>query len=62
MPVISLPRSSLVFMDNEIIEIDIPEKFFKKINMNNIEKARGLLKSRNIDPIKFQREIRKEWD
>ena len=30
---ISLPRSSLNFMDNKIIEIDIPEKFIKKINI-----------------------------
>lgn len=62
MPVITLPRSSLVYMDNNTIEIKIPDNYKKIINHKNINKARGLLKNRNIDPVKFQREIRNEWE
>jgi len=61
MSLITLPLSSLVYMDNEIIEINIPDEFIRKINYSNIENARGIFKNRKVDPVKYQRDLRNEW-
>ena len=61
MAIYILPRDALIYMDNNKIEIDIPEKIIKKIRMKNIHDAKGVLKNRKIDPVLYQQTVREEW-
>lgn len=62
MKIITLPRESLIYMDKEKIMVEIPDKYQKKINMKNINEARGIWKDKNINPVDYQKKIRSEWD
>ena len=61
MPILTLPKESLIYMDKKKIEIDVPEKIIKKINMKNIRNAQGILKNKQINPLEYQRKARNEW-
>jgi len=52
-------------MDRKTITIDMPEKNNKrkkKINYELISQAKGIWKDKNINGVKYQRKLRKEWD
>jgi len=61
MAIITLPRDSLIYMDKKIMEIDIPNFSKKEINFSNIDNAKGIWSDRDIDPVRYQSEIRNEW-
>ncbi len=50
-----------IIKDLKIME-DKKQKQSKNDKMDIFSKTSGLLKSRNIDPIQWQNEIRNEWD
>ncbi len=50
-----------IIKDLKIME-DKKQKQSKKAKMDIFSKTSDLLKSRNIDPIQWQNEIRNEWD
>ena len=54
MPIITLPKSALIYMDKDYVEINIPNKELKKINMKNIKNAKGLLKHKKIDHLNIK--------
>ena len=66
MPIIKLPRKRLIAMDRDSITIDMPEKPVrrknKKVNMDVINKAKGIWKSKKIDGVEYQKKIRSEGD
>lgn len=62
MTILTLPRDALIYMDNEKIEVEIPDYKIKKLNMENINNAKGILKSKNIDPLEYQNKVRAEWE
>ena len=62
MSILTLPREALIYLDNEKIEIEIPENYKKQINIENIQKSRGIWKDKKIDPVDYQKKIRAEWD
>ena len=62
MSIYTLPRDALIYLDNEKIEIEISEELLNKIRYENISRAKGILKTKGIDPMEFQNKIRAEWD
>ena len=64
MPLIKLPRKRLISMDRDNIVVDVPEKDLKlkkKIDMDVIKRAKGIWKKK-VDGVKYQKNIRSEWD
>ncbi len=61
MAILTLPKESLIYMDKKKIEIDVPDKLIKKVNMKNIKNAQGVLKNKKINPLTYQRKVRDEW-
>ena len=60
---ITLPRESLKYLDNKIVQVEVDERILKKdINHNAVKKAKGMLKKHNIDGLEYQKKIRKEWE
>ncbi|OHD55170.1 MAG: hypothetical protein A2Y33_10650 [Spirochaetes bacterium GWF1_51_8] len=62
MPIIRLPKENLIFMDNNEIEINVPDSVLARNDYSGIRDSAGILKKRKIDPVAFQKEIRKEWE
>ncbi len=64
MAIITLPRSAIKELSEKYVKLEIPEKKLpiKKINLDVLAKTRGLLKNYKIDPLKYQRKCRDEWD
>ncbi len=62
MTILTLPRDALIYMDKEKIEVEIPDYKIKKLNMKNINNARGIFKSKNVNPLEFQKKVRAEWE
>ncbi|OPX33540.1 hypothetical protein B1H10_05655 [candidate division KSB1 bacterium 4484_188] len=64
MAIITLPRSAIKEISDKYVKLEIPEEKFPihKINLGVLKKARGLLKDTKIDPLKYQRKSRSEWD
>jgi hypothetical protein len=61
--IITLPRESLKYLDNKVVQVEIDEQILKKeIDLDAIKKAKGLLKKYNVDGLKYQKHIRKEWE
>lgn len=61
--IITLPRESLKYLDNKVVQVEIDEQILKKeIDLDAIKKAKGLLKKYNVDGLEYQRHIRKEWE
>ena len=61
MAILTLPKENLKYLDDEIIEVEIPDNLVKKINNNTVNKAKGIWKNKNIDSVKYQKEVRDEW-
>ena len=64
MPLIKLPRKRLISMGRDNIVVDVPEKDLKlkkKIDMDVIKRAKGIWKKK-VDGVKYQKNIRSEWD
>jgi hypothetical protein len=63
--VLHIPRE---YLNKEIEILILPFENISKteyrddILLNKINKTAGILKKRNIDPVKWQNEIRSEWD
>ena len=49
-------------MDERSITIEIPSKTKQEKDYSILERTRGLWSDKNIDPVKYQRKIRREWD
>ncbi len=62
MATVILPRKNLLRMDERSITIEIPSNSKQDKDYSILERTRGLWKDKNIDPVKYQRKIRKEWD
>ena len=62
MTILTLPRDALIYMDKEKIEVEIPDYKIKNLNMKNINNARGIFKSKNVNPLEFQKKVRAEWE
>ncbi len=61
--IITLPRESLKYLDNKVVQVEVDENILKKeLNLEVIKKARGLLKKYNVDGLEYQKQIRKEWE
>ena len=60
MTILTLPRDALIYMDKEKIEVEIPDYKIKNLNMKNINNARGIFKSKNVNPLEFQKKLRDE--
>lgn len=61
MSIHSLPRENLIYMDDKIIEIDIPDDLLRPKGLENIKAAKGILQGKEIDPVQYQKDIRSEW-
>jgi hypothetical protein len=60
--IVSFPRSSLIYMDNEKIEVMIPDNSDNKnIDYNAVKRSEGIFRNKNIIPLEFQKNIRNEW-
>ena len=66
MLILTLPRKSVKEMNDEIIKIEINEEDLeqlkKQIDWKVVEQAKGILRDKNIDPLEYQNNARKEWD
>ncbi len=64
MPIVKLPRKRLISIDKNSITIDFPKEKNKlsKSDIDKLKNAKGLLKKKNINPVKLQREFRDEWN
>ncbi len=66
MLILTLPRKSVKEMNDEIIKIEINEEDLeqlkRQINWQVVEQAKGILKDKDIDPIEYQNNARKEWN
>ncbi len=62
MATVILPRKNLLKMDERSITIEIPSKTKQEKDYSILERTRGLWSDKNIDPVKYQRKIRREWD
>jgi hypothetical protein len=66
MPIITLPRKSVKEINDEIVKIEINkedlEQIKKQINWQVVEGAKGILKEKEIDPLEYQKNARKDWD
>ena len=66
MPILTLPRKSVKEINDEIVRIEIKkedlEQIKNDINWKAVEQAKGILKDKNIDPIEYEKNVRKEWD
>lgn len=62
MSIITLPKQNLKYLDDNIIEVDIPSNIIDKEKLNIIlQETKGLWKDKNIDPSEYQKQIRNEW-
>ncbi|MGA1871436.1 MAG: hypothetical protein ACMUJM_23145 [bacterium] len=63
MSIVTLPKESLKYMDEEKIEVDIPDSVLNKLTYASeiIKNTRGIWKNKDIDPRNYQKEIRSEW-
>lgn len=65
MPILTFPRKSVKEINDKIVKIEINkedlEKLNKQINWQIVESAKGILKDRNVDPLEYQKNARKEW-
>lgn len=60
---ITLPRESLKYLDDKIVQVEVDVKSLKKEMENDvIKKTKGLLKKYKIEASEYQNQIRKEWD
>lgn len=64
MAIITLPKNAVKEMNDKYVKIEIPEEKLigRKINWDVVEATRGILKDYKIDPLKYQRKCRDEWD
>ncbi|MCF6269088.1 MAG: hypothetical protein L3J41_05210 [Melioribacteraceae bacterium] len=64
MSIITLPRSAVKEITDEYIKVEINETFETLIetDLDVINSTFGLLKGREIEPLKFQRKMRDEWN
>ncbi|MBU2447147.1 MAG: hypothetical protein KJ666_16460 [Bacteroidetes bacterium] len=64
MAVVILPRSALIEMNDKIIKVELPEDNLEELErkISAIESTYGIWKKKKIDPIEYQKRIRKEWD
>ncbi len=65
MPIIKLPRKSLISMDRESITIDMPDKKIsekEQLNSKTLKSLKGIWKSKKSDGVTYQKKIREEWD
>ena len=61
--IITLPRESLKYLDNKVVQVAVDENTLKKeLSLEAVKKARGLLKKYNVDGLEYQKQIRKEWE
>lgn len=61
--IITLPRESLKYPDNKVVQVEVDENTLKKkLSLEAVKMARGLLKKYNVDGLEYQKQIRKEWE
>ncbi|HAX47954.1 MAG TPA: hypothetical protein PK605_02195 [Ignavibacteria bacterium] len=64
MPIIKLPRKRLLAMDRESITVDMPDrkvKKKKKVNIETIINAKGIMENKKADLLKYVKEVRDDW-
>jgi hypothetical protein len=63
---IIVPKKMIKEINDEIVSVEVPTDSLyamkHRINWANIEKAKGLLKKLDIDPMEYQKKSRKEWE
>ncbi|HPN29821.1 MAG TPA: hypothetical protein PKY81_02575 [bacterium] len=63
MSIVTLPKKNLKYLDEDIIEVDIPSDIIDKNQLSVVlENTKGMWKNKNIDPIKYQQQSRNEWN
>ncbi|MBI3599138.1 MAG: hypothetical protein HY097_00640 [Nitrospinae bacterium] len=65
MSLIKIPKKHLVSMDKETLILDLPDSItdiHKKINYDKVLQAKGTLKNKKEDILKYIRDIRGEWE
>ncbi len=66
MSTLILPRSAIQILNDDYVKVEIPEDSKElsrvKTNWDVVEKSRGILKERKIDPVEYQRKVRDEWN
>ncbi len=64
MSIITLPRSAIKELSDKYVKIEFNEDEipYKTIDKKNIQQAFGILNEMKMDPMKFQRKLRSEWD
>jgi len=72
MPTLTLNQNYIKGVHNGKLALEIPLRILRKIldlqassrtkQTDDVwEKARGIWKNKNIDPVKYQRQLRNEW-
>ncbi|GEM_PF-3717626 len=60
--IVTLPKEALKYLDDKIIKVEIDENLLKEEKkMLRIKKAKGILAKNQIDGLKYQKKIRKEY-
>ncbi len=65
MAVLILPKSVVKEINDKYVTVEISEESIKikgTKKWDSIEKARGILKNYDIDPIEYQKKCREEWE
>ncbi len=64
MPVITLPRSAIKKLTDEVVVIEIPENILRRsyADIGSIRKSWGLLKGKASQWLEYVEQSRKEWD
>jgi hypothetical protein len=59
--IITLPRESLKYLDNKVVQVEIDENTLKKeLRLEVVKKSRGLLNKYNVYGLEYQKQ--KEWE
>ncbi|MCX6152354.1 MAG: hypothetical protein NTX22_17645 [Ignavibacteriales bacterium] len=63
---IIVPKKMIKEINDEIVSVELQANSIEEIkhttNWGNIEKAKGILKKTDIDPIDYQVKSRNEWE
>ncbi|HPN32238.1 MAG TPA: hypothetical protein PKY81_14905 [bacterium] len=63
MSIVTLPKKNLKYLDDDIIEVDIPSDIIDKNKLSVVlENTKGMWKNKNIDPLQYQQNARQEWN
>ena len=66
MPILTLHRKSVKEINDKIVKIEINEKDLeqikKQIDWQIVENAKEILKDKNVEPLEYQKNARKDWD